>query len=370
MSPAQRSNRVIVVATAAISLFTIFVVAVPRGDSSPKAASSSPTSTVVPTSTTATSTTEASTDDDERWIDFEPAAPIVSVFPDERLPAVSTPSELDDSVPSRPAALVPHPFDFGVEDENDIAGLTEPEHAKRDLYLGNRAFACASITLDGYEFDTDDQPFISCGRARTTRGDFLLVTRSASLNAYDRQHIAAVAIDVLVLRTTSTGKRIATVASKAYISRDLCSPGSYLEVGKIRVGDDEVFVVDVNGQLSVLAMNDEGMPEVVASYASRNKPFTVTATDRSLILASQRQRPLHTVREMFPSDSGWRERIHLTEELTDPRYKYVENDPRWVHFDPTLTTLRQLVTYQFRGYSPTTEKAACDPVYRRTVYAD
>lgn len=370
-SPAQHSNRIIVAGVASVFLISALTILTPlrRPVTSAEPSISSSPSTEATTRTSVTSTTEVRAEDDDLWMKFEPATPIVSIFPDTRLPAVSTPSDLDESVPSRPAALLQNPFESGI-DEDWFVGLTEPKHFKSDHDLGDRPFSCDSISQEKYEFGADEDPFLACGHARTLSGDFLLVARSAGLNHYDWKHVAAIAIDVLALRTTSAGRRVAAVVLKGHISRDRCSPSSYVETGKARVGDDEVFVVNVDGQLSVLAMSDEGVPNVVASYANFSQRFSLSATDRSLVLGSKRSTRLFTVRELFPSGEGWRERIHLTKKLADPRYKYVENDPQWVHFDRRLTKPTTLVSYEFPGYTEATKSVACDPTYRRALYAD
>jgi hypothetical protein len=142
-----------------------------------------------------------------------------------------------------------------------------------------------------------------------------------------------------------------------------------INLKKIRVGADDVFVLSVgngylpksetradlnefNQSVTIIAMNESGMPEVVAVYEI-GELSQVAATDRSLILTSgsgqfyDEDSPYRTgeVIELAPTANGWKERIHPLTNGQDPLWGIANADIQKANIARGLGRSLTLINY-------------------------
>ena len=324
MSPAGASNRAILVATTVLLGVAVLAgtsTSVPVTERGSDPASTAPDATISDPVDTAVEAVPGQ---------FTILPAEFSVAPDRQLPPVSATYPFDGNLPSRPAAVSANSFIYGDQTAGSTGGSEQAgELADLNLGMGPKVTCPAHLTVR-HSFAADSIYASSCSVVRSPAGEFVAIARNASLNSFDSHQISAVVVEIFTVRRMPDGSLQGTEVMSAWFTSSLCE-NRHVAVEKLRVGNSEVLVVrDDNGlrtsNTTVIAANEEGFPEVVASYIARGASdtgweFLIGATDRSMILASPRTNPdfeeSTTVREIFPSSKGWRERIRVADRSMD-----------------------------------------------------
>lgn len=283
--------------------------------------------------------------------------------PDVQLGSVAPVTGLDDQSPSRPAAILPHPFTF-AESASEWLGSTEPDFALGDNKIKSGALNCGELRKI---MSNPDEPF-GCGIAESDQHEFALVARVPFQNSLTALQESAIKVEAYIARSTVTGESYAVPVLIGYFRHSLCDEGDMeLEISKARVGSEIVFVVKQTVQDSIqatiIARGIGGLPEVVASYrvdsvSDVEGDFEITSTSNSLILATPRTSRrdgddlnFGTIRELFPSSAGWMERLHVSFGDLDPLSKFLYNSKAYNFYDSSLTYPHPLFAYVFPSFA-------------------
>jgi hypothetical protein len=349
-SHASRVNRIIVyVATGLVTIALLVPISKKLSEESvstttvASSSTSTSTSTSVPEESDTTVPVEESEDfspDDASNFDYEPNAIIDLVvgkkFVTDRSLSTATvaypfPELTTSRRPPNHQGLLRSDI---YEMYNYGGGIEQSPFIPELLKLSNKSLTCKEIISLTYN------P-LACGVAVTPRGRFLLnVTRpwQNSLSWFSADRIIVTVWSEVII----AGSTYAQMALQSIIlSSNKCSESWYergvIRVEKIRVGNEDVFVLSLgngyNSDLSsqpgmeefpssherkiVIAMDQFGSPEVIATYLAEESVST-TSTDRSLILTFGTgisegdgiEPQKHVQIELLPTANGWRERVH------------------------------------------------------------
>lgn len=229
-----------------------------------------------------------------------------------------------------------NPFVHGIFDRfHGGGGMQQSPFIPRLYQIGDEGLTCDPQEWDGY---------MACGIGSSSRGRFqVAITRyqTNSLDWYDNDQL-----DITIYAEGNRGEsKYALSALRTHLSVSKCvyiSGQGRLTLQKVRVGDEDVFVLKIDGgfradindnvynnddaQIVVIAMGESGIPEVVAGYEIEDLQ-QVAATNRSLILTVSdddsmwdEDLPYGTglVIELIPSPTGWKERLHPLPSGRDP----------------------------------------------------
>jgi hypothetical protein len=296
--------------------------------------------------------------------EFEIRKPYITLQKDK--PVKKNPTYwLDNSLPTRAAAILPNPFTYG-ESSLIESGITESENGLSDFVINTTGeIKCPrnSNYLKRPEEGSQWTQFETCSVMTTDRGQFLVIARSAFLNYVDALTVDAIKIEIFVPRQLDNGSRRAVQVMNGYFQQSLCSGRRNIQVAKAKVGNEDVLVVtDSFGdflatQTTVIAMNSSGMPVVVASYRiNDNEGIEVGSTDQSLVLVNGRTGdpfdeswPEYTLTELIPNKNQWLERLHFSRSDGGPMMNEFRKSVRPFTF----------LEYDFRLYSDERSDSWC-----------
>jgi len=251
----------------------------------------------------------------------------------EYLRVKMSPYPFKDSVPSRDAVILPHPFQSGIFQTDNKTGLDQPKNISHLYQLSGNELTCSGW------FETH-----ACAVGHTKSGDFLIIVSPASQSANSAMQIDSVDVEVFIPIVKGKTTFASTVLQTNF-AMSRCEHMRYaglLQLDQIKVGKDDVFVISIGGafldledmtesenrnptQQIVIAANSSGMPEVVASYAG-SEMSQIAATDRSLLLTYSNGWDNETpdgytgsnLIELLPHGNKWKERIHRITSSEDP----------------------------------------------------
>lgn len=335
-SPATLTNRVLGGAVGAL-LAGALSVAVVIGPDEDKAVSTTSTTLSPPTSSdSATDDTVPAEYDDPEFrdaTDFEQEfiegidAVVGKAFVrdrDVRTATVEYP--FPTTWPERVPPIRTNPLRYGIFTSfNYGGGLWQPPFQASSFGLEDEGLVCRPETM----FNV-----MACGVASTTRGRFQVVVERSPQSANDWHFLES--MDVTVYSEVDDGEsKFAMSVLQSRINVPKCpeeSPAGRVSLRKFRIGMDDVFVLVLSGgamvgpsttsagytsndEVTVIAMNSTGLPEVVAGYEFEDLKH-IAATDRSLVLTSgngfDMQDESYSARiiELITTETGWRERMH------------------------------------------------------------
>ncbi|MFI0461949.1 MAG: hypothetical protein ACH36C_07860 [Ilumatobacteraceae bacterium] len=270
-----------------------------------------------------TSTTVVSGDD---WVPYE--GELIEwgelVNPDRLLPQVNAPSPFPTDSRWRDAAITENRFRTGIYAASGM-GSDQPEFSHYPIKLKGRELSCNRSDL-------------SCAIAHSPRGDFMVVVNEAEQSNFmsTMRHKLDIAFYIL-----QKGKKsdYAIPVLQASFFASLCSGRNFLTLNKIRIGEQETFVLTLQGafiskkfldessgassQTIVIASNAYGMPEVMASYNFEQfgeDSVSIASTKNSLLLRLPDAWPI--VAQLVPTDQRWQEQT-ITNTEDDPLFDSV-----------------------------------------------
>ena len=270
-----------------------------------------------------TSTTVVSGDD---WVPYE--GELIEweelVNQDRLLPQVNAPSPFPADSRWRDAAITENRFRTGIFSASGN-GSDQPEFVHYPIKLKGRELSCNRSDL-------------SCAIAHSPQGDFMVVVNKAEQSYFmsTMRHKLDIAFYIL-----QKGKKsdYAVPVLQASFFASLCSGRNFLTLNKIRVGEQETFVLTLQGafiskkfldessgtssQTIVIASNAYGMPEVKASYnfdQFGEDSVSIASTKNSLLLRLPDARPI--VAQLVPTDQRWQEQT-ITNTEDDPLFDSV-----------------------------------------------
>jgi hypothetical protein len=241
----------------------------------------------------------------------------------------------------------------------------------------------------GSEFSCSPKKFIglmACGVGSTNRGRYQVIIERFQTDSLNWDNSDELEITVYA-EGIRGDKKFSFSVLQSHFSISKCvypTKVGTINLKKIRVGQDDVFVLSVgngylpksetradlnefNQSVTIIAMNESGMPEVVAGYEI-GELSQVAATDRSLILTSgsgqiyDEDSPYGTgqVFELTPTANGWKEKIHSLTDGQDPLWGIANADIQKVKTSKGLG--RPLTLINYSSLSHTKNRATYCPV--------
>lgn len=178
-----------------------------------------------------TSTSVVSGDD---WVPYE--GELIEwgelVNPDRLLPQVNAPSPFPTDSRWRDAAITDNRFRTGIYATSGM-GSDQPEFVHYPIKLKGRELSC-------------DRSDLSCAIAHSPQGDFMVVVNEAEQSYFmsTMRHKLDIAFYIL-----QKGKKsdYAVPVLQASFFASLCSGRNFLTLNKIRIGEQETFVLTLQG---------------------------------------------------------------------------------------------------------------------------
>ena len=241
----------------------------------------------------------------------------------------------------------------------------------------------------GSEFSCSPKKFIglmACGVGSTNRGRYQVIIERFQTDSLNWDNSDELQITVYAEGIRGDKKFTFSVLQSHFSISKCVYPTKVgtINLKKLRVGQDDVFVLSVgngylpksetradlnefNQSVTIIAMNESGMPEVVAGYEI-GELSQVAATDRSLILTSgsgqfyDEDSPYRTgqVFELKPTANGWKEKIHSLTDGQDPLWGIANADIQKVKTSQGLG--RPLTLINYSSLSHTKNRATYCPV--------
>ncbi len=371
-SSASRTNRALIAGVAVLVTLSLVVPII--ANTSENTQSAPPTTSQLLTTTTS----EPSDTEGEDSSDNEPSDvgnleqsfdsdidPIIgkAFVKDRSLRAATLAYPFDENGPSRKPPLNKHPFLSGIYDRDSYGGgISRSTFIPHIMEIDQSGISC----YPGFWTN-----LMACGVANTPRGRFQISfarTMTDSLNWYLNDMID-VNID---FETNRGGKKYSITALQAFLISDKCAAGGQdiITLDKLRVGDEELFVITAHGNFGtdsndfvggfnvfVVGMNAAGVPEIVASYQVP-EVTQIAATDRSLILtfntyegSPEILNGSGVVAELIPQSGNWIERLHPIVSDDDPLWKIAAPGRNWRNKTPGLGKPLRLLEYTSLFYS-------------------
>lgn len=372
ISTATRTNRALIVGVAILIALSLVVPIVANTSDDSQAVSTTSTQLV------STSTSEPSDKGQDEPSDDEPndvgnlepsfdndIDPIIgkAFVKDRPLRAATLTYPFDNNGPSRKPPLNKHPFLSGIYDKDYYGGgISRSTFIPDIMEIDQSGLSC----YPGFWTN-----LMACGVATTPRGRFRISiarTITDNLNWY-----LSDMLDLNIHFETNRGdKKFSITALQALLISDKCEAGwqDVITLDKVRVGDEELFVITADGNFStisndfvgginvyVVGMNATGVPEIVASYQVP-EVTQIAATDRSLILtfntyggSPEILNGSGVIAELTPQSGNWTERLHPIVSDDDPLWKIAAPGSNGRNKTPGLGKPLRLLDYTSLFYS-------------------
>ena len=393
---ASRLNRALAIAAltvVVISLFTPLLRNVSNNDSEGTSSTSSTFSTVIanPDTIPNDSVTDEFPDQElddyvvQDAADFEaqsndPIDPAVgkSFVSDRTLRTSTLKYPFPTTWPERNPPVRYNPFVYGISHLYDSgAGIWQAPYIPSFRESTGSEFSCSPKKFIG---------LMACAVGSTNRGRYQVIIERFQTDSLNWDNSDELQITVYTEGIRGDKKFTFSVLQSHFsISKCVYSTKvGTINLKKLRVGQDDVFVLSVgngylpksetradlnefNQSVTIIAMNESGMPEVVAGYEI-GELSQVAATDRSLILTSgsgqfyDEDSPYRTgqVFELTPTANGWKERIHSLTNGQDPLWGIANADIQKAKTSQGLG--RPLTLINYSSLSHTKNRATYCPV--------
>jgi len=338
----SRTNRMIAIVAGAIALATIGANFVNADNSNSfestttsvwETTSSSTPDTTIPENTSPASEPIGGEDErdasDFEWGDNASIDPAIGKsFVRDISSDVSELTDLfSDETPFRTPPVNNHPFKSGIYDSLNAHGAWQSPYISRFIPLSKKGLTCST---------TEERwvGLMACGIAETQYGRFQITVDRSSVNSSIWQQFDSFDITVFIEATRNKKKYAQSVLQSRFESSKCASPYAQgtLSIDKLKAGDEELFVISLGGgfltnkdlwynsnndskQQTVIAMNQSGMPEVVASYVA-SQPRQLAATKQSLLFTFGNGTGFGedaiedgTLIELQRTAEGWREKV-------------------------------------------------------------
>lgn len=287
---------------------------------------------------------------------------------------LESPNPFLSDTPSRVPTLLQHPFRSEIFEAVSGYGGDQPTYISHLYAMPGPKLTCESWWLD-------------CSVAKTKGDEYMLTVSRSSQSSNSAMQEDSIQIEVFI-KVTKGVKTFASTVLTANLRTSKCASGNsagLLEINKIKVAGNEVFVISLQGAyldvpgLSiyevgypshdiVIGANSTGMPEVIASYAGTDL-IQIASTDRSLILTysdddfeseTANGYTGSTVIELLPTKSKWMERIHRIASRGDPLWIAAFGVGIKDAAKPNLKGPTKVFSYQSQTYDNFETEPACN----------